>query len=137
MRQKYLIIQDPAKKKMKIREYAIIEKNLHNTDTSMLRPEDYSFLHEEVYDSPVIKSSISDGMKSLVAALRTPSFFPVEQNAAKIAETVMALYAGRDKTLEVFIDDRERRLKKSGDETEIHLESDDKEQITESMPIAD
>ena len=123
MRQKYLIIQDPAKKKMKIREYAIIEKNLHNTATSMLRPEDYSFLHEEVYDSPVIKNSISDGKKALVAALRTPTFFPVEYNAAKIAETVMALYAGRNNSMEVFIDDLDKRsmTMKSDDETVIRL----------------
>nr|MCU0598755.1 hypothetical protein [Desulfobacterales bacterium] len=112
--QKYVIIQDVKKHTLVIKEFAVIEKNLTNTQTSMLRPEDYSFLHEEVYDGPIIESSISDGKKSLVSVLRTPSFFPAERNAAKIADSVIQLMnSKRDRSLEVFIDDQERKGKNS------------------------
>jgi hypothetical protein len=114
MRQKYVIIQDVKKHTLVIKEFAVIEKNLTNTQTSMLRPEDYSFLHEEVYDGPIIESSISDGKKTLVSVLRTPSFFPAERNAAKIADSVIQLMnSKRDRSLEVFIDDQERKGKNS------------------------
>jgi hypothetical protein len=123
MRQRYLIVSDPKKHTLTIREFAVIEKNLTNTDTSMLRSEDYSFLHEEVYDGPIIESSISDGKRALVSALRTPSFFPAEQNAAKIAESVIQLlHSNGNRSLEVFIDDLEGKGKKAKEEVESPLE---------------
>ena len=114
MRQKYVIIQDVKKHTLIIKEFAVIEKNLTNTDTAMLRPEDYSFLHEEIYDGPIIESSISDGKRALVATLRTPSFFPAEHNADRIADSVIKLlHSNGDRSLEVFIDDLEGKGKKS------------------------
>lgn len=113
MRQRYLIVCDPKKHTLTIREYAVIEKNFTNTVTSMLRPEDYSLLHEEVYDGPIIESSISDGTKALVAKLRTPSFFPAEHNAAKLADSIIQLIqSNKNRSLEVFIDDLELKGKK-------------------------
>jgi hypothetical protein len=114
MRQKYVIIQDVKKRTLIIKEFAVIEKNLTNTETSMLRPEDYSFLHEEIYDGPIIESTITDGKRSLVSALRTPSFFPAERNAAQIADSVIKLlHSNGNRSLEVFIDDLEGKGKKA------------------------
>jgi hypothetical protein len=123
MRQKYLIVCDPKKHTLTIREYAVIEKNLTNTATSMLRPEDYSLLHEEVYDGPIIESSVSDGTKAIVSKLRTPTFFPAEHNAAKLADSVIKLVqSNKDRSLEVFIDDLELKGKKQKVELDQPLE---------------
>jgi hypothetical protein len=136
MRQKYLIVQDPKKRILTIKEYAVIEKNLTNTDTSLLRPEDYSFLHEEVYDGPIIESSISDGRKALVSKLRTPRFFPTEHNAVKIADSVIKLlHSKQDRSLEVFIDDLEGKGKKKKAEEETNTPLDVHEPMAEAIPI--
>jgi hypothetical protein len=123
MRQKYLIVCDPKKRTLIIKEYAVIEKNLTNTDTSMLRPEDYSLLHEEVYDGPIIGGFISDGTKALVAKLRTQTFFPVERHAAKIAESVIKLlHSSNNHSLELFIDDLDGKQKKAKEELDSPVE---------------
>jgi hypothetical protein len=45
-------------------------------------------------------------MGALVATLRTPNLFPIEPYAAKIAESVMALYDSADNgSAELFFDD--------------------------------
>ena len=106
MRQKYMIFQDGIKNNLKIREYAIIDKNLKKVASSMLRKENYSFLCEETYDGEIIVSSISRGMAALVATLRTPNLFPIEPYVTKIAESVMALYDSTgDRSVELFFDD--------------------------------
>lgn len=136
MRQKFLIVQDPKKRILTIKEYAVIEKNLTNTDTSLLRPEDYSFLHEEIYDGPIIESSISDGKRALVAALRTPMFFPAEHNAGKIADSVIKLFHSKqDRSLEVFIDDLEGKGKKKKAEEEANTHLDAHEPLAEAIPL--
>ena len=96
MRQKYVISRDGAKNKLKIREYAIIDKNLKKVASSMLRKGNFSFLCEETYESEIIVSSISKGMNALVAILRTHNIFPIQPYATKIAESVMSLYKGSE-----------------------------------------
>jgi predicted transcriptional regulator len=106
MRQKYMIIHDAAKKNLKIREYAIIDKSLKNTQTSMLRHTDYCLLYEEIYDSAIIVRSISNGMSDLIATLRTPNLFPIAPTAAKIAQSVISLYdSGKNSSVELFFND--------------------------------
>src|SRR5210317_1962166 len=92
MRQKYVISRDAVKNKLKIREYAIINKNMKKVASSMLQKESFSFLCEETYESEIIVSSISKGMSHLVAILRTHNMFPIEPYSNRIAESVMALY---------------------------------------------
>jgi hypothetical protein len=136
MRQKYVIIQDVKKHTLIIKEFAVIEKNLTNTDTAMLRPEDYSFLHEEIYDGPIIESSISDGKRSLVSALRTPSFFPAEHNAAKIADSVIKLiHSNGNRSLEVFIDDLEGKGKKAKAEADARVHQEANGPLVEAVPL--
>lgn len=106
MRQKYVISRDGAKNKLKIREYAIIEKNLKKVASSMLQKGSFSFLCEETYESEIIVSSISKGMNALISILRTHNIFPIEPYATKIAESVMALYnSSEDGSVELFFDD--------------------------------
>ena len=106
MRQKYVISRDDAKNKLKIREYAILDKNLKKVVSSMLQKESFSFLCEETYESEIIVSSISKGTNALVANLRTHNIFPIEPYATKIAESVMALYkSAEDGSVELFFDD--------------------------------
>lgn len=106
MRQKYLIIQDTVKNNLKIREYAVIDKNLQKTETSMLRHTDYRLLYEEIYDSAKIIISISNGPDALLETLRTPNLFPIAANAAVIVEAVKSLYGStKDNSVELFFDD--------------------------------
>jgi hypothetical protein len=106
MRQKYVISRNGDKNNLKIREYAIIDKNLNKVASSMLNKGSFSFLCEETYESEIIESSISKGMNALVAILRTDNIFPIEPYSTKIAESVMELYnSSEDGSVELFFDD--------------------------------
>jgi hypothetical protein len=106
MRQKYQIVQDDEKHTLKIREFAVTDKDLKNVDSALLREENFSFLCEETYEDKAIQSSISKGMDVLVATLRTSNFFPIQPYAAKIAESVRAMYDSADNgSAELFFDD--------------------------------
>jgi hypothetical protein len=106
MRQKYVISRNDDNNKLKISEYAIIDKNLNKVASSMLQKGSFSFLCEETYESEMIVRSISKGMYALVDILRTDNIFPIEPYSTKIAESVMALYnSSEDETVELFFDD--------------------------------
>ena len=106
MRQKYVISRDGDKNNLKIREYAIIDKDMKKVTSSLLQKGSFSFLCEETYESDMIVSSISKGMNALIAILRTHNIFPIEPYANKIAESVMALYnSSEDGSVELFFDD--------------------------------
>jgi len=106
MRQKYVISQEGTKHDFKIREYAIIDKNLRNVDSDMLRQEDFEFLCEETYSHARIKRSIAQGREAVVDALRTPNLFPIRPYVLKIAESVMVLFdSSEEQTVELFFDD--------------------------------
>ena len=106
MRQKYVISRNDAKKTLKIREYAILDKNLNKVEPSMLQKKDFSFLCEEIYESEIIMSSISKGMSATVETLRTDNIFPIEPYATKIARSVIGIYnSTEDDSLELFFDD--------------------------------
>ena len=106
MRQKYVISRNGAKHELKIREYAVIDKNMKKVKSSMLIKESFSFLCEETYESEIIVSSISKGTNALLATLRTRNIFPIEPYAAQIAESVMTLYhTSKEGSVELFFDD--------------------------------
>ncbi|PQP33742.1 hypothetical protein C6A37_11365 [Desulfobacteraceae bacterium SEEP-SAG9] len=101
-----MISRDGVKNKLKIREYAIIDKTLKKVVSSMLQKESYSFLCEETYESDIIVSSISKGMDALVAILRTHNIFPIQPYAIQIAESVTKLYnSSEDGSVELLFDD--------------------------------
>jgi hypothetical protein len=106
MRQKYIISREDAKNRLKIREYSVIGRKLNNLTSSMLRRESFSFLCEEFYERETIEDSISKGMRTLVASLRTHNMFPIEPYANKIAESVMALYnSSEESSVELIFND--------------------------------
>ncbi len=106
MRQKYVISRDDVKNKLKIREYAITNKDMKKVASSMLQKGNFSFLCEETYENEVIVRSISQGKDALIAKLRTHNIFPIEPYAIKIAESVTALYnSSEDDPVELFFDD--------------------------------
>jgi hypothetical protein len=107
MRQKYVISRNDAHKTLKIREYAILDKNLNKVASSMLQKENFSFLCEETYEDEIIMSSISEGMNALIAVLRTDNIFPIDLYATEIAGSVMALYDSSENggSVELFFDD--------------------------------
>ena len=96
MRWKYIISKDITKNILKIREYAIIAKNLNKVSSSISHKEHYSFLCEEIYKSDMIIHFISEGMNILITILRTKNMFPIESYAVKIAESVVVLYSTPD-----------------------------------------
>ena len=106
MRQKFIISRDYIQKKLRIAEYAIIEKHLTKVMSSMLQKEDFSFLCKETYESDMIINSIAKGMTSLITDLRTQKIFPRKPYAVKIAESVMTLFkSSEDGSVELFFDD--------------------------------
>ena len=106
MRQKFVISLNETKERLKIREYAIVDKNLNKVPSSFLRKGDFQFLCEETYESEIVLSSISKGMDALIALLRTDNIFPIEPYALKIAESVTKLYdSHEDASKELFFDD--------------------------------
>lgn len=106
MRQKFQMIRDERKNILKIREYAVIEKNLQNVATIHLREENFFLLCEEIYESTVIEDTISrEG--NLISKLRTENFFPIAHYAVKIAKAVTDLYESKDANQAVlFFDDK-------------------------------
>jgi hypothetical protein len=106
MRQKYVISRNGAQNELKIREYAIISKDLNKVASSMLQKRNFSLLCEETYESELIVSSISKGMDTLVETLRTTNIFPIEPYVTKIAESVMTLYnSSENGPVELFFND--------------------------------
>jgi len=106
MRQKYVISRNDVKKTLKIREYAILDKNLNKVESPMLQKGDFSFLCEEIYESEIIMSSICKGMSAMVETLRTDNIFPIEPYVTKIARSVIEIYnSSEDDSVELFFDD--------------------------------
>ena len=106
MRQKYLIFQEGKNDNLKIRETAVIDKDLHRVATPMLREDHYTVLCEETYDRTDITDAIDRGTSALVNTIRTANLFPVAPYCVKIAEAVTALYASEtDRSVELMFDD--------------------------------
>ena len=108
MRQKYRICQSQKKKRLNIKEFAVVEKDTKNVDSSMLREDHFDLICEQDYDGEAIVRSAAAGYDELVETLRTPNLFPIAPYAAKIAESVVALLKDDDdRCVELFFDDRE------------------------------
>jgi len=94
MKQKYLIINDRENKRIKIQEFAELNKEM------------LSLLCEETYEYKILKSAIASGTETLITALRTNNLYPPEIYAEQIASAVAELYKSKDRdTLELFFDD--------------------------------
>ena len=94
MKQKYLILNDKENKQIKIQEFAELNK------------EALSLLCEETYDYQTIKSAISAGKDTLIAALRTNNMYPPGIYAMQIADAVIELHKSKEQdSVELFFDD--------------------------------
>jgi hypothetical protein len=94
MKQKYLILNDPANKLIKIQEFAELNKEM------------LSLLCEEAYEYQHIQMAVKAGKDDLIAALRTNNMYPPGIYAEQIAEAVTNLYqSGKSDSVELFFDD--------------------------------
>ena len=108
MRQKYRICQSQKKNTLNIKEFAVIEKDTKNVDSSMLRPDHFDLICEQEYDGETIARSAAMGNDDLVETIRTPNLYPIAPYAEKIAESVTTLIADdEDRCVELFFDDSE------------------------------
>lgn len=108
MRQKYRICHSNKMKTLNIKEFAVIEKDTKNVDSSMLRDEHFELICEQGYDGETLARYAAIGCNELVEALRTPNLFPIAPYAAKIAATVIDLISDdKDRCVELFFDDNE------------------------------
>ena len=106
MRQKYMIARNDGKNQLRIREYAVIDRDPKKVTISMLERSKFSFLCEETYASEAITQSIARGMPSLVDCLRTRNIFPIAPYISSIADAVVTLYqAPEDGVIELCFDD--------------------------------
>jgi len=96
MKQKYLIINDPKNKQLKIQEFAELDKD------------SLSLLCEETYDYKTIAAAIGAGEDALIIALRTKNLYPPSSYAHEIAKAVSELKKSKESSsVELFFDDIE------------------------------
>ena len=108
MRQKYRICSVQAEKILSIKEFAVVEKDTKQVDSTLLRDDHFSLIGEQNYDYDAIVRSAVGGPGELVETLRTPNLFPIADYAEKIAESVIALIdEDTDHCVELFFDDNE------------------------------
>ena len=116
MKQKYTIVRDDKNNQLIIREFAELDKQI------------LSLLCEETYDSKMIRAAIKQGSSHLITALRTNNLYPPGIYAAKIAESVTALYATKEQqSLDLFFDDLELLARANEPKPEAAEEPDEKE----------
>lgn len=96
MKQKFSILKDQDNKKLTIKEFSELDKDL------------YSLASEESYDIKTIELSIKKGKKSLISALRTKNIFPISYCANQIADAVINLFdSASNEPVEVLFNDLE------------------------------
>ena len=96
MKQKYSIYKDTQNKKLIIKEYAELDKEI------------LSLLCEETYSDDTIVVAIQNGEETLVRALRTRNMYPPSTFATKIATAVISLYeSSEEQSMEIMFDDKE------------------------------
>ena len=106
MRQKFIISRVDAQKQLRIREYAVVERDPKKVAISMLEKSKFAFLCEETYRREDILNAIDRGMQFLVPCLRTRNIYPISPYITGIADAVVALYAAsEDGSVELSFDD--------------------------------
>jgi len=96
MKQKYTIHKDTDNKKLIIKEYAELDKEI------------LSLLCEESYHDDRVVSAIQNGTDDLVRVLRTRNMYPPSAIVSRIAAAVVSLYdTGDEQPVEIAFDDKE------------------------------
>ncbi|MCP4371548.1 MAG: hypothetical protein GY797_26020 [Deltaproteobacteria bacterium] len=94
MKQKYLISKESDQKKLIIKEFAELDKEM------------LSLLCQEEYDYKMIKSAISKGKEALISELRTNNMYPPSVYAEKIAQAVIDIFGSKgSQSIEIAFND--------------------------------
>jgi hypothetical protein len=95
MKQKYTVHKDTDNKRLIIKEYAELDKEI------------LSLLCEESYDDDRVVSAIQNGTAALIRVLRTHNMYPPSAIVSRIAAAVVSLYdTGDDQPIEITFDDK-------------------------------
>jgi len=120
MKQKYLISKESDQKKLVIKEFAELDKEM------------LSLLCQEEYDYKIIKSAISKGKEALISELRTNNMYPPSVYAEKMAQAVIDIFGSKgSQSVEIAFNDvdlliKEQALSEDLDETENTVDDIDK-----------
>ena len=127
MKQKYLISKEDDQKKLIIKEFAELDKEM------------LSLLCEEEYDNKIIKSAILKGKEALISELRTNNMYPPGVYAEKIAQAVIDIFGSKDsQSIELSFNDVDLLIKEQApsediDETESVVDDDVDELIGDDL----
>lgn len=100
MKQKYLISKESDQKKLVIKEFAELDKEM------------LSLLCQEEYDYKIVKSAISKGKEALVSELRTNNMYPPSVYAEKIAQAVIDIFGSKgNQSIEIAFNDVDLLIK--------------------------
>ena len=100
MKQKYLISKESDQKKLVIKEFAELDKEM------------LSLLCQEEYDYKIVKSAISKGKEALVSELRTNNMYPPSVYAEKIAQAVIDIFGSKgSQSIEIAFNDVDLLIK--------------------------
>ena len=107
MLQRYDLSMNAETNRLSIKEFAVIERQFRKRDSYEPTKENFSLMHEAVYDGDYIREAIYNGNAALISALRSDNFFPISSCVELIAERVIELFNGNtDSFFELFFDDR-------------------------------
>ena len=107
MLQRYDILMNAETNHLSIKEFAVIERQFRKRDSYEPTKENFSLMHETIYDADDIREAINNGDGALISALRSDNFFPISACVELIAERVIELFNGNsDSFSELFFDDR-------------------------------
>jgi predicted DNA-binding protein YlxM (UPF0122 family) len=96
MKQKYAILRDDDQKKLIVREYAELDKEM------------MSLLCEETYPQQTIADAVKRSKQAVVDAIRTNNMYPPTVFAEAIAEAIVSLFSERGNlSAELFFDDKD------------------------------
>jgi len=117
MKQKYTIHKETEGKRLIIKEYAELDKEI------------LSLLCEESYGDDQVVSAIQNGMDALVRVLRTRNMYPPSAVVSRIATAVVSLYdTGNEQPIEITFDDKELFEKEvMTEEPEAAIDADDED----------
>ena len=116
MKQKYAIIRDDNQKRLVVREYAELDKEM------------MSLLCEETYPQALIADAVKTGQQAVIDAIRTNNMYPPTAFAEPIARAIEGLFSpGGKESAELFFDDKDlfaKEVEAPVEESEEDLDED-------------
>jgi hypothetical protein len=69
---------------LNIKEFAVLDKDTKNVDSSMLREDHFDLICDQDYDGKTIARAADAGCDELVETLRTPNLYPIALTPQKL-----------------------------------------------------